>query len=475
MPLINGKFEPLELPPKHARVLFDNTKKWRIRCLHGGRSGAKDWSMTAAIIERAVRKSTRVLCTREIQNTIKDSTHRLLSDTIKRLGYEQYFRVLDNEIRCNVNDSIFAFRGLRDLNADNIKSIEGIDVCMIGEAQNLTKKSFTILNPTIRKPGSEIWIQYNPQFDDDFIYDLTVVNPPNNLICEQVLYTDNPWNSQEIIDQAERMKREDELLYRNVWLGEPLGQGGRVFPMYNPDIHEIDFDLAMLPQCNLYMAIDPHRKYYPAIKWYAVTPTSAVVVYNEWPKYEDLGMWYDEARNTKQFDIDLKELANIILGNDMTFQYPGCSPVKRCGDPRFLNENPDLQRVLMENGVIGWVDAPFEKIETQRENLKVLINYNPALPLCGINTPDWYIKRECRNSCRAYKRHCWSEDKDKEREDNKDFIDVDRYFLSIVNGKPLYEEPYKPKVGGQLISLATHQLSQLPTTNRGINSKGNKR
>jgi hypothetical protein len=107
--------------------------------------------------------------------------------------------------------------------------MEGIDVCVICEAQNLTQKSWVDLDPTIRKPKSEIWIMFNTKMDTDFVYQLCVKNPPENMICEKVNYTDTnapkTMISQVILDQAERMKQENYELYSNVWLGEPLTLG----------------------------------------------------------------------------------------------------------------------------------------------------------------------------------------------------------------------------------------------------------
>lgn len=462
MPLIDDTFEPMEIPAKHARVICNQSQTYRYRVLRGGRSGGKDWAFASAAIERGVRQSTRYLCTREVQNTIKASIHQLLSDTILRLGYSDYFKITDHEIRAKHNDTSFIFKGLRDLNADNVKSIEGIDVCMIGEAQDMTKKSFTVLDPSIRKPGSELWIQFNEQFDDDFIYLFSVVNPPDDLICEQVLYTDNPWTTPATYKQAERMRLEDPMLYRNVWLGECLGQGGRVFPLYDKKLHEIDFDMSSLPQCDLYMSIDPHRKYYPAITWYAVTPTGATVVYNEWPRPVDQqGMWYDEARTMMTFDMTMSQLAAVILANDRTFL--GGTVIGRTIDPRFAAEHEDFVPALQALGVLNWRQAPFERIETQRESLKTLIGYNPAIPVYGCNTPDWYVERSCGNKSRAYVRHSYAEDKDKEAETHKDFIDNDRYFLSLFPmGRPAYIERDSMRKGPPLKSMAAQMMQSLP-------------
>ena len=106
MPLIDGNFEPLVLPSaKHARVLCDPGRvvsgvliPWRFRVLRGGRNGYKDWSAMAVAVERGVRVSTRFLLTREVQNTISDSSYQLLVDTINKLGYAEYFDILSNRV-----------------------------------------------------------------------------------------------------------------------------------------------------------------------------------------------------------------------------------------------------------------------------------------------------------------------------------------------------------------------------------------
>jgi hypothetical protein len=474
MPFTNGKITALELPRKHSRVLFDQSKPWRFRALWGGRNGAKDWSIAAACVETGLRVSKRFLFTREVQKTLAASAHQLIVDTINRLGYRDLFTVTENKITCNRNDTMFLFNGLNDLVAKDLKSWEGVDIAVICEAEDLTKKSFDILNFTLRKPGSEIWVQFNPQFDDDFVYEFCVLNPPDNLIgCEvngfgiaegkTVVAADNPWIASEQIKEAQRMHDTDLAAFNNQCLGKPMGQGGRIYPQFCNDIHVIDFDRRMIPQCDLYMSIDPHRKYYPAITWNAITPCDCVVGYNEWPKYEDLGMWYDQARETKTLDFGLKELAAYILANDLTLG--GGRIVSRTIDPRFHAENPDFVRALMEYGVLGWVDAPCERIETQRENIKSLMYYSPLIPVYGSNMPSFYLDRRCTNRIRAYTRHCYAEgdNKDKEGETHKDFPDADRYWLSqFTDGKPRFIERNCPAMCGELNSLSSVMLSALP-------------
>lgn len=474
MPLIDGKFTELCLPEKHARTLFDDSKDWMVRVLYGGRDGAKDWSATGVLIEKAIRTKIRVLFTREYQISIKASWHQLIVDQIARLGYSEYFTINKTEIISHTGSN-FIFHGLNDLSSGNIKSSEGIDYAVIGEAENLTQKSYNDLVFTLRKKGSEVWVIFNPQYEDDFAYDYFVTNTPDHCIStlvngfaladdgETVIRADNPFTSERDIAKAQHLFYTDRRAFDNQCLGIPIGGGGRVFPQYRNDIHLIEFNYDMLSECDLYMSIDPHYKYYPAIGWHAVTPTDVVVTYNEWPKFEDTGMWYDIAREKVTFDMDMGELARIILTEDMTLQHGGKIRA-RTGDPRFFKSETTFRSELQRHGVTGWIDAPFEKIETQRNNIKSMMSYNTKLPLIGHNRPTWYVSKTCRNINRAFLHHTWHEKKerDKETEDNKDFIDQARYFMSIVNGKPRFKGSCEEKKTPRPISPIAHAMSKIP-------------
>lgn len=471
MPLVDGKFKDVVLPKKHASVLYNKDKNWRTRVLYGGRNGAKDWSVTSVIIERCVRKKTRVLFTREFQKNLNSSWIQLLSDQIDRLGYTDYFTVYKDRI-VGYNGSNMIFFGLNDLNSKDVKSTEGIDIAVCGEAEDLQQKSYNDLKFTVRKDGSEIWIVFNTKYEDDFVYDYFVTNTPDDCIVgevegfalaedgETVIPCDNPFITDGQIKEAQQLFYYDRAEFDNQCLGLPKSGGGRVYSNYRRDVHCIDFDYSMLSECDLYMSIDPHYKYYPAIGWHAVTPTDCVITYNEWPKFEDLGMWYDLARDKITFDMSLEELANIILCEDLTLQYGG-RIVSRTGDPRFLAQESSYVPNLIKHGVKNWVDSPFESIATQRNNIKSMFNYNPKIPLIGHNRPTWYVSKKCRNINRAYMHHHWNDTKDKEDESNKDFIDQDRYFMATMNGKPRFidrstqdkKQPIKPLKAAMLENI----------------------
>ena len=186
---------------------------------YGGRGGGKSWSFARALLIQGVQSRLRILCTREVQNSIKQSVHKLLSDQINELGLESFYQVLETCIR-GANGTEFTFAGLSNQTADSIKSFEGADKVWCEEAQSISKKSWQILIPTVRKPGAEIWVSFNPALDTDDTYVRFVLNPPPGTVSAFVNYKDNPWFS--IESEQKRLHHEitDPGSYKNVWEGE---------------------------------------------------------------------------------------------------------------------------------------------------------------------------------------------------------------------------------------------------------------
>lgn len=206
----------VHFPPK-LECLF---KPSRYKFIRGGRGSGKSWSIARALLILGSSRQLRILCTREVQKSIKQSVHQLLSDQIKELGLEDFCEVLATEIR-GKNGTQFLFAGLSDMTADSIKSFEGVDIVWLEEAQTLTKRSLTILIPTIRKEGSEIWASYNPELETDPIHDMAVVNPPPGAVSVLMNWSDNPWFpstlEQERLHAKATMKPAD---YAHVWEGQ---------------------------------------------------------------------------------------------------------------------------------------------------------------------------------------------------------------------------------------------------------------
>lgn len=190
----------------------------RYKVAYGGRDGAKSWSFARALLLLGAENPIRVGCFREIQNSIKDSVHKLLSDQIEAMGLGSFYEVLKNEIR-GANGTEFAFNGLSKQTRDSIKSYEGLNIAWVEEAQSVTKRSWDILIPTIRAPGSEIWVSFNPDMDTDDTYQRFVIHPPPEAKVAKINWYDNPWRSKVLDAERERMQREAPDDYAHIYEG----------------------------------------------------------------------------------------------------------------------------------------------------------------------------------------------------------------------------------------------------------------
>jgi phage terminase large subunit len=195
-------------------------QKHRFKVIFGGRSSGKSYQAVEYLIIRSLSSSTRILCCREIQGSIRESVHKLICDTITRLKLGASFDITQYSIKCK-NGSEFIFAGLYN-NVDSIKSMEGIDICHVEESANVSKNSWEILLPTIRKKGSEFVIVFNPKNKSDATYQMFVVHPMPDSWILKVNYYENQYNSSEIINMANHCKETDVEAYDNIWLGNPL-------------------------------------------------------------------------------------------------------------------------------------------------------------------------------------------------------------------------------------------------------------
>lgn len=214
--------------PKKLRFLFEPA---RYKVARGGRGSGKSWGFARALLVIGAQRPTRVLCAREVQKSIQQSVHQLLKDQIGELGLGAFYEVLATEIR-GKNGTQFFFSGLSDMTAESLKSFEGIDIVWCEEAQAITKNSWDILIPTIRKDASEIWITYNPQLESDETHKRFTMNPPPDCVNVELNYTDNPYFP--AVLEAERkhaqatMKAEE---YAHIWEGKckPAVEGAIYF------------------------------------------------------------------------------------------------------------------------------------------------------------------------------------------------------------------------------------------------------
>ncbi len=191
----------------------------RYKVFYGGRGAGKSRSFARALLLIGVQRPVRVLCAREIQLSIRDSVKRLLDDEIRRLKLGDIYHSTESEIR-GANGSLFIFAGLRS-SPEKIKSYEGLTHCWIEEAETVSERSLDLLIPTMRAPGSEIWISFNPDRVTAPVWRRFVVQAPPDALVRKVLWRDNPWFPEELRKEMEHCRATDPARWAHVWEGEP--------------------------------------------------------------------------------------------------------------------------------------------------------------------------------------------------------------------------------------------------------------
>lgn len=215
--------------PKEFKVLFNLDSDLRHIVLYGGRASGKSTSVALSLLVLGMNKKLRILCTREVQNSIADSVHKLLSDLISKYKLNTW-EVQKDIIRNKQTGSEIFFKGLHN-NSQSIKSIEGIDIVWIEEAQSVSADSINTLVPTIRKTGSRLIWTFNRLTENDPVWEL-IVKKADNRTFVQKINSDaiESLLSKEIIEEREKMRIDNPEMFDHVWLGEPMtAKTGSVF------------------------------------------------------------------------------------------------------------------------------------------------------------------------------------------------------------------------------------------------------
>lgn len=188
------------------------------KVLYGGRGGGKSENMADALIVLGSMSTMRVLCARELQNSLAESVHAVLKNSIAKFGLDHEYVIQEAIIFNKKTGTEFIFAGIRR-DISKIKSMFGITHCWVEEAANVSKHSWQTLLPTIRKDDAEIWISFNPELDTDETYKRFVLNPPSNAVVVKVNWRDNPWFPEILKKQKDDLAARDYDSYLNVWEG----------------------------------------------------------------------------------------------------------------------------------------------------------------------------------------------------------------------------------------------------------------
>lgn len=213
--------------PEKLSFLFENH---RYKVLEGGRGGGKSENVAQALLIHGSTEQQIILCTREIQHSIKDSVHATLKQWIGQLKFvdgrpfSEFYSVKQTYI-VGKNDTEFIFSGLS--NIDSLKSIAKVRRCWVEEAQTVKKASWEKLIPSIRWENketgevSEIWLTYNPELVTDETYRRFHLNPPRSAKVVQINWRDNPWFPEVLRVEMEDLRRISEDDYLHVYEGQP--------------------------------------------------------------------------------------------------------------------------------------------------------------------------------------------------------------------------------------------------------------
>lgn len=215
----------------------------RYKVLWGGRASGKTWDAAANLVRIMQHCKVKVLCTRKFQSRIEDSVKSEIETQIERFGLMDQFDCQATKTICKTTGSEVVYYGIAR-NIKEIKGMAGIDILWLEEAEDVTEEDFNIIEPTIRKEGSEIWIVLNPKRATDFIYRTFIVDPPHNAIVRKINYTENPFASGAIHATIDRIRSNSEEDYRHYYLGEPLN----------------DDDATIIKRSWVQSAIDAHTK-----------------------------------------------------------------------------------------------------------------------------------------------------------------------------------------------------------------------
>lgn len=362
----------IEIPKEYKR-LFDND--WREAAIYWGRFSLKSHTVARYLLIMARQNKTRVWCFREYQNSIRESSHQLLSDLIN-LYWLSDFQITNNSIINTINGSDFIFKGLWN-NEQSVKSIEGIDIAWVEEAQTISKESIDVLTPTIRKDGSKIVYTYNRLLEDDPVHTRLVIEWRPNTLVLNVNY--DIAIKYGMMPEVIRLEMEDDKLhrpslYKHKWLWEPNSLEKKIYK-----------DWAIIDEI-------PHEarlERYGVDFGYTNDPTAIVALYT----YNG-GYILDEI--TFQKGLSNKQIADIILN------YPQALVIADSAEPKSIDEIKSYWLTILPcekwpDSIKNWIQlVQGQRISVTKNSTNIIKEYRNYMWMTDrdgkiINVPEgWY-------------------------------------------------------------------------------------
>ena len=352
--------------PSPFRELFQPTKQWRNYVYYGGRASGKSTTVAIFLLIEGMRRKVRILCTREYQNSIKESVHSLLASLIEKYGLNTW-EVTNDKIRNTKTGSEIIFIGTHN-NAQSIKSMENIGIAWCEEASTMSEESMDILIPTIRAEGSFLIWTYNPISEFDPVWVRLAKNPDDKTYVRKVNSDDvEDLLSPEIIAEREKMRKENPELFEHIYLGMPLtANTGSVFGKQLAQARE-DGRIGKVPydeSLGVYTAWDLGIGDATAIWFFQTTPGGEMHFIDHYESSgEDLGHYISVIQNkpyqyNKHFlphDANSRELQTNMTRVDF-FRNRGINNVDVLRPTRFTLGMDDISLVARPKFSKCWFD-----------------------------------------------------------------------------------------------------------------------
>jgi len=219
----------MQIDVEIPKAFIDIFKPYRYKVYYGGRGGGKSHVIARYLLISGMKEKSRFLCARELQGSIQDSVHKLLSDIIVNdKGFSKFYTIQKATI-IGLNGTEFLFKGLKH-NITEIKSTEGVDKCWIEEAEKVSSTSWETLIPTIRKESSEIIVSFNTKNTTDPTYERFIKNKDDTMLVKKVSWRDNPFFPEVLNRERLKLEQVDPDAYAHIWEGEAdMRRNGAVY------------------------------------------------------------------------------------------------------------------------------------------------------------------------------------------------------------------------------------------------------
>lgn len=365
--------------------LFD--PKYRFVSMRGGRAGMKTDTTAMILLLMSYYRPLRILCFREVQNSIKQSVYATLKKTIEKLGLDQFFAdSTENEIR-GLNGSIFMFKGLRDQTVENIKSFSDVDICWGEEARALTERSLQVLIPTVvRNEGARFFFTWNPQQDSDAVYQRYVLSKTDRVCDVWVNFDHNPW----FIDAIDEERLEDKgrlPVDQYEWIWE-----GKVLPALVGSVYFPEMSAAVEQNRITRVAVDPQKAVYQFWDLGMSDSTAIILVQTHLSEVRCVGYIENRGKPISFYNQAIRD-----WGQENGVSSWGTAYLPHDGAHRDYSGN--TPEIYMKN--FGW------KVQIMPPN-----NEDIGIRAARMMFPNVWIDRDCTKLIEALKRYRYQENKD---------------------------------------------------------------